>query len=597
MSNAPRGAEDYLPVRCDTTQPRFLIAPWLVAAAVCAAILLCNLSGYKLLDPDEGRYAEIPREMMESGNYVLPRLNYVPYLEKPPLMYWTTVASFKLLGMHEWSLRLVSAVFGVLGMLVAWWLTLLCFGRQSARWAPGIIASTVAYFVIARIPIIDMMFSVLFAAALTAWLAGDHVQRLKRHLWWACSGLLLGLAVLAKGPVALVLFMAIVFVYLLWVRRPLAIFAGIGLPSVIAVAMFAPWCMAAQQADPDFYHYFFIVQHVDRFLGRGTPEHVRPFFFYLVLLPFAFGLWSLYWPGMLKAAKRVWPKASVRVRHDGIFLALWFVVVMLFFSASTCKLFQYVLPVWWPLAAVTAAWLRREFCLQQPRRRLYVPTMSGAMIVGLAVLGAVLYAGRQHQIPLLLLQRPLLIFAACGVVAFAFLLFGSFLRNRHWAVALLAVGAILPLAGMLPAMNAICLSKDMNGLIPQQLMNLPKGTPWTFAQWRVYNQSINYYTHQRVILIDAVNEVKLGLNEPDAAQWFRKGEGTIAGLAAGGPLALTVDSDRAQEVARKYPVHIYRSNHDRAMLLNDAGLRLLKQTSAASPSAAKAMGSTPHVSH
>lgn len=569
--------EDRLPVSCSRVEPRFLIPPWVVAAVVCALVLFANLNGYPLLDPDEGRYAEIPREMLESGDFIIPRLNYVPYLEKPPLMYWVSAASFKLFGMHEWALRVVPALFAVLGMLVAWWLTLICFGRQSARWAPAIIASTVAYFVIARIPITDMMFSVLFAAALTAWLGGEHVEGRKRYVLWAVSGLLLGAALLAKGPVALVLFAAIVFVYLLWIRRPLALFGGIGLPSLIALAVFAPWCIAAQQADPQFFHFFFIVQHLNRFLGLGTPEHVKPFYYYALLLPLGFGLWALYWPGMLIAVKRAWPSLPTRARNDSLFMAIWVAVVLLFFSASTCKLFQYVLPVWWPIVAVTAAWLRREFCIQQPRRRLYAPTMLGAMIVGVVVLAAVLYAGHQHKVPLLVLQRPLLIFAALGIISFALLLFGSFLRKRHWTLAQLAIAAILPLAGLLPAMNAVCIDKDMNGLIPQQLMNLPKGTPWTIAQWHVYNQSISFYTHQRVVLVDCVSEIPLGLNEPDAAQWFRKGEAEVAKLARGGPLALVVDTERAEGTARQFGLHVYKSNTDRAMLFNDAGLRLLGQ--------------------
>lgn len=598
VPNSGGAPGESLPNSCSIVEPRFIIAPWHIASLFCALVLLANLNAYGLMDPDEGRYAEIPREMIESGNYVLPQLNYVPYLEKPPLMYWVSVASFKLFGMHEWALRLVPAVFALLGMLVAWWLTLLCFGKQSARGAPGILASTVVFFVVARIPIIDMMFSVLFAAALTAWLAGDRAAAGKRYGWWAFCGVLLGAAVLAKGPVASVLFAGIIFVYLLWTRRAALIVPGLGLPLVLSTAMFIPWCVAAQHADPHFNHYFFVVQHLERFLGRGTPEHVRPFYFYVVLLAPGFGLWALYWPGMVRAAKHAWPTLPPRMRQDSLFLVIWFAVVLLFFSASTCKLVQYVLPIWWPMAAVTAAWLRREFCLQQPRRRVYVPTMISALLVGIFALGAIVYSGHQHKFPPLLLKGPLLIFAGASVLAFALLLFASFLRNRHWTVAQLAIGTILPLAALLPAVNVITQTKDMNGLIPQQMMSLPKNTPWTIAQWRVYNQSISFYTHQRIVLINSVNELRLGLNEPDAAKWFRKGEDTIAELSGRGPLALVVDADDGERVAHQYGLHVYNSNHDRAMLLNAAGERLLdREPSGISKGAPpRPAGSTTHVS-
>lgn len=578
------GGAAVCPATCGRRRAGWLaLAPWHLASLFCALVLLANLNGYRLLDPDEGRYAEIPREMIESADYVLPRLNYVAYLEKPPLMYWATVASFRLLGAHEWALRLVPALCAVLGMAVAWWLTLLCFGRASARWAPPIIASTVAYFVIARIPIIDMMFSVLLAASLTAWLGGEHARGRKQALLWGLSGLVLGAAVLAKGPVAAVLFAGIVLGYLLWTRRAGDLPLGLGLPLLVAGAAFVPWCVAAQQADPRFYHYFFVVQHFDRFLGRGTPEHVRPFYFYAALLPPAFGVWSLYWPGMLRAARRLWPGLPERRRHDGLFLLLWSAVVLLFFSASTCKLFQYVLPLWWPVVALTAAWAERERRSPQPRRSLHRPALAGALLLAVVVPGAAVYAYRQQEVAMSVLQRPLLVFAACGLAAFALLLRGALAARRRFSPACLAVGAILPLAGLLPAQNAVCLSKDLNGLIPPQLLNLPADTPWTIAQWRTYNQSLAYYTHRRVVVIDAINEIKLGLGEPGAAYWFRRGEGAIDDLAARGPLALVAKAHEAEQVARRHRLYLYRMNHDQAMLFNESGRRLLAEPPPAKP--------------
>ncbi|MGE5531733.1 MAG: glycosyltransferase family 39 protein, partial [Bacteroidota bacterium] len=452
---------------CSTPEPRFFIAPWHFSAFFCALMLVVGLTGYGLLDPDEGRYAEIPREMIELRDFVTPRLNYVPYLEKPPLLYWATAGAFMLFGDDPLVLRLVPAICGILGMLVAWWLTLLCFGKYSARWAPSIIATSVVYFVVARIPIIDTMFSMLLAAALTAWLAGEHRQGSRRYAMWIISGLLLGGALLAKGPVAVVLFGAIVVGYLLWTRRPLMIFAAAGLPVLLSVAVFLPWVFAIQRATPEFYHYFFIVQHVQRFLGNGIPEHVQPFYYYIVVLPLGFMLWSFYWPGMVRGALRhKWTDLPPAFRRDTVFLIIWFVVIMVFFSASSCKLAQYILPAWWPISAVMAAWLRREFCISNPRRRLYVPTTLTAVFVALMMAGMIIYAGRQDLIPALMLQRPLLIFVICGVISFGLLMFTSWLSNRHWSIAQLAIGAILPFAGMLPAMHVITSVKDMNGLIP-----------------------------------------------------------------------------------------------------------------------------------
>jgi hypothetical protein len=165
-------------------------------------------------------------------------------------------------------------------------------------------------------------------------------------------------------------------------------------------------------------------------------------------------------------------------------------------------------------------------------------------------------------------------------------MFTSWLSNRHWSIAQLAIGAILPFAGMLPAMQVITSVKDMSGLIPPQIMNLPKGTPWQIAQYKGYNQSMGFYTRQRMVLIDDFNEIsRTGLMQPDAAKWFRKGEKTIAELSAKGPLALVVDVEDKDRIAKTYGLHIYASNDNRATLFNSAGWKLLHMSAAAGPAA------------
>ena len=433
------------------------------------------------------------------------------------------------------------------------------------------------YFVVARIPIIDMTVSVLFAATMTAWLAGEHGAGKTRWGYWALAGLFLGLAILAKGPVCIILFGAVVLIYLVAVRRPTGVFAAAGFPVLLAALAALPWFLAAQRANPAFFHYFFMDQNIDRFLGRGRPEHVQPFYFYLVLLAPGFGIWSLYWPSMARAMHRHWRDWSPRTRQDGLFLIIWSATTILFFSASTCKLVQYMLPAWWPLAAATAAWLRLEFCRgeQKPRRRLYIPTILAAAAVALVVAAAIVYAGRQHKVPLAVLQRPVLIFALTGVVSVGLLLFASWLRNRHWTLVQLTVASLLPLVGMLPAITAITSTKDMNGLIPAQLMNLPKNTPWALACYKLYNQSFTYYTGHRVILIGTPSEIPLGLLEPNADYWYPGDLGVVRGLSRRGPLALVTDLQEGERVAAQFGLRVWARNDDRAMLVNPAGHRLL----------------------
>ncbi|MEI6503737.1 MAG: hypothetical protein WCP21_22230, partial [Armatimonadota bacterium] len=406
-------------------------------------------------------------------------------------------------------------------------------------------------------------------------------------------------SLLAKGLAAPLLFGAIAFVYLLWVRKPRLLLPGIGLPVLLSVLLFLPWALAAQRADPYFYQFFIVIQHLQRFLGKGLPEHVEPFYFFIVILPFGFGLWSLYWPGMLRAVKQNWGGLSPRLRQDGIFLGLWFAVVMGFFSASTCKLIPYILPVWWPLAVVTAAWLQREFCREQPRRRLCLPTVVSAICVALFVAAAIVVGSRQHRVPALVLQKPLLILVVVGVMSFGLQLFATWLQNRHWSLAQLTISKLLFIVALLPAFMGIISLNDLNAVLPSQLRNLPADTPWVLVQYKTYNQSLNFYTGRRVILIDTYSELALAKRQPDVAQWFLEGEQNLAALSRRGPMAVVARPVDMNDLARRYHLKIWNSNRDRATLFNEAGWRLVQPAppkATASEAALNPAGVTAYVS-
>ncbi len=323
------------------------IRPWHLSNAVAAVALLWGLSGYPLLDPDEGRYGEISREMLERGDLLSPTLNYVPYWEKPPLLYWLNAAALHYLGESPFAVRIGTAAVAVLGLLVAWWLARVTFGSRAARWAPAILASSWMYFAVARVPIIDMLVSVLMAASLTAWFSAEHRSGGGRVLRWVVSGLFLGLATLAKGPVALVLVTGIAGVYLLVQRRWRQLLPATLTPLAVGVIVAAPWFVAMAREHPGFLHYFFWVQHVQRFLGSdGRVEHAKPLYYYVGVAVGGFLPWSFLWPGMagwLGCRWRGLPPDFRRVAH---YLLAWTLVVLCFFSASTCKLAQYVLPAW-----------------------------------------------------------------------------------------------------------------------------------------------------------------------------------------------------------------------------------------------------------
>ena len=130
------------------------------------ALFFFRLGSYPLSNPDEGRYAEIPREMVASGDYVTPRLNGVVYFEKPPLVYWTTAVCLKLFGPSEWSMRATPALFALAGVLLTYAAARRLHGREAGLLAAAVLGTSILWFAIARIMLLDMAVSVLMSATL-----------------------------------------------------------------------------------------------------------------------------------------------------------------------------------------------------------------------------------------------------------------------------------------------------------------------------------------------------------------------------------------------------------------------------------------------
>jgi len=168
---------------------------------VAATLFFFHLGTYGLWEPDEGRYAEIPREMIATGDFILPHLNYVAYVEKPPLLYWLTALSFHLLGQTELAARMVPALSALVGVLATYLFALRVFDRRRAVLAGAILATSPLYAVIAQVLTTDMLLAALMTIAFfsffLAWREGGRWR-------WMFYGAM-GFGVLAKGPVGAVI--------------------------------------------------------------------------------------------------------------------------------------------------------------------------------------------------------------------------------------------------------------------------------------------------------------------------------------------------------------------------------------------------------
>ena len=350
------------------------------ALLLVAAVVWLEPSGSSLAEPDETRYAEVPREMLAAGDLVVPRLNGVPYFEKPPLLYWANAASLRLFGQTPWAARLPTRVAGM-GLAL-----LLLFGVGSIWGHTAGLAAALLYlaspagFLFSRVNLTDGMLTFLFAATLffaRAALLRRSEGRPALALA-ALAGLFAGGAFLTKGLIALVLPGAILFAWCLLTRRVRALLSlGLfpALPVFLAVSL--PWLFAAQSRVPGFAQFFFIHEHFQRF-ATGQARRPGPIYYFAGV--FAAGFWPAL-PFFAQGLRGLGPIKRWKDEHqDALFFALWFAVVFVFFSVSQSKLPPYLLPAF-PAAAALAG---RGLARAKDRGVWLASALLAALLVGAA---------------------------------------------------------------------------------------------------------------------------------------------------------------------------------------------------------------------
>jgi 4-amino-4-deoxy-L-arabinose transferase-like glycosyltransferase len=341
-----------------TTSPR---KPWAKSAArigwavlILATLCVCyfsHLGAIGFVGPDEPRYAWIARDMSETGDWVTPRLYGKPWFEKPPLYYWGAAVCFKLLGVSEAAARLPSAISALLLTLTLAWLTLRLYGRETARWLLLLLPTSLGMIGFSHAAATDMPFSgmltiAMVSAAVVLGLARNaNTPVIPRTPWLALIsfGFFLGLAVLAKGPAAIILCGGTVFFWAVFTKRWRDAFRLFHPAAIAAFCVTAlPWYILCARRNPDFFRIFIIEHNFKRFL---TPEfqHIQPWWFYAPVLLLAFLPWvALFLWASLAGSKVLWSKRFTTA--SAWFFICWAGFCVIFFSVSRSKLPGYVLP-------------------------------------------------------------------------------------------------------------------------------------------------------------------------------------------------------------------------------------------------------------
>lgn len=310
-----------------------------------------------LAAPDEGRYAGVALQMIGSGDWLVPRLDGLPFFHKPPLFYWIGAAAMSVFGPVEWAARLPSIVGATLAGFSLWLFLRRHASAIAARKAATVLATMPFFYVGAQFANLDMLVAGCISATI---LCTAHAALLMEEGSSAGKAVLgafalAGLGLLAKGLIGLVLPAAVVLIWALACRRPRRALVLLRPSGWLVLALIGlPWMAAMQWRFPAFFDYFIVTQHFRRFAQTGF-NNAHPFWFYLPVVLCLTLPWSARWlVGLRNLRARVGPWTEI----DTLMLT-WLAVVLVFFSLPQSKLVGYVLPALPPMAWFAAPFVRR----------------------------------------------------------------------------------------------------------------------------------------------------------------------------------------------------------------------------------------------
>ena len=347
--------------------------PWsrdLLALAAAFGVLYFLMIGRAALgNPDEGRYAEIPREMLQTGDWVTPRLDGLPYFEKPPLGYWVTAACLRVLGQGQGAARSMPALFGVGGVLLTYAAARRLYGRRAGILSAVVLGTSILYLALTRLLILDLAVSVLMSATLFLFILGiREPPGPRRRLFFLGLYATAALATLTKGLIGVLLTGAVMFLWLLllgqWRRlRPLHLPLG----TLVFLAIALPWHLLVNARNPGWAHFYFVHEQWERFLAPSGHGRTGPWWYFIPAVILGLFPWTGFlWPALRDALRGGW--RARRGAAEAWYLVIWAGFIFLFFSKSQSKLVPYILPVFPPLAVLVGAWLARRVEADEPGR-------------------------------------------------------------------------------------------------------------------------------------------------------------------------------------------------------------------------------------
>ena len=455
------------------------------------------LGSYPYFTPDEGRYSEVAREMLVSGDFVTPRVNGVAFLDKPALYYWLQAAAMYLFGVHEWAVRFFPALYGIAGSLIVYLAARRLFNRRTGILSAIILATTPLFFGGSHYANLDLEVAVLVSASLLTFLLGAETQGKARTVFFLLAYTFAGFAFLTKGLLAIAFPVIIAGLWILLLSRwrlllQMRLITGLIIIAVITL----PWFILVQRANPEFLHFFFITQQVARFLSATEFNNPSPIWFYWPVVLAGLIPWTAFLlQAVGTAARACW---QARAQHaPELFLLLWAAVVFIFFSIPHSKTVSYILPIFPALAILMGKYLADVW--QERSQSLGITLGIGMLIILNTVFAAFFFLMQYHWIDLPIAFIPTLYSAGIelGISALLLLLLSKWLRVPLMFYIATATSVVMLLTF---ATGAEYMSPNSAKPLVRKLQTLIQPTDTVVNYFKFY-QDVPLYLGRTIILV------------------------------------------------------------------------------------------------
>jgi 4-amino-4-deoxy-L-arabinose transferase-like glycosyltransferase len=493
---------------------------WLLLLGFCAFLFFWGLNYFGLIGADEPRYAQIAREMLARHDWVTPVLGGKPWLEKPPLYYWQAMISYQLFGASDWAARIPSAIDATL-MVIAVYLFLRRFRGGFELDGALMTASTAAVVGFSRAAATDMPLAASLTIGLLAWLAWYESGR---RIYLVGFYVFIALGSLAKGPISPVLAAAILIIFSLLTRDLKTLWRTLWVPGILCFCIVSlPWYVAVQLRNPDFFRIFIVQHNLARF-GSNLYHHAQPIWYYAPVALLALVPWAILVVDAVVEGVRLWWSERRTIAHSeqalNLFLLVWLLFPILFFSISQSKLPGYILPAIPAGTLLLVQYVRRHVTdnVRPPALALVLHSIiaPAPVLVALAAPFFIVYHGVIWS-ALIGIGVFIAILLAVGIAATLLSSLGlRMLRFVSLIPVVLAVAAILKVAAPTvderltarPLANEI--ARVEQGLLPAAVFHAQRETEYGLAFYR--NQRIFSYDRGEIpaqahVLVTAEGEL------------------------------------------------------------------------------------------